>query len=462
MKVIGACLALMASLASAQAPSGFPTGQVVERVSSQRDPTQTYALYLPGAYSPERRWPALLVMDPRGRAVVALELFREAAERYGWIVLSSYDTRSDGPADPNVRALDAMWPEVHLRFAVDPKRIYAAGFSGGAHLAWALGKPPGALAGVIASGGRFIPELLPQRATYASFAAAGDTDFNYQGTRKLDAALGEAGAHHRLEIFQGPHQWMPPELAALAVQWMEVQAMREGLRERDAQLVDAACRADLDAARALEASGQLLAAQRRFGAVVHSYAGLADVSQAEEASARVAASSACKAELKEEERWDVFEGRYEGRLAQALGDLRSLDPPMPGKRLLAALDVAGLQRQAGLPGVAGTTARRILNRDFVQVAFYGPQELLAQHAIPQAIASLEVAVAIRPENETVWYNLACARSRGGQVKAALEALGRAVDLGFKDAALLASDPDLDAVRRREGFPLLLARLRPSP
>ncbi|HNX51004.1 MAG TPA: hypothetical protein PKL08_12625, partial [Thermoanaerobaculaceae bacterium] len=150
------------------------------------------------------------------------------------------------------------------------------------------------------------------------------------------------------------------------------------------------------------------------------------------------------------------------RLAQALGDLRSLDPPMPGKRLLAALDVAGLQRQAGLPGVAGTTARRILNRDFVQVAFYGPQELLAQHAIPQAIASLEVAVAIRPENETVWYNLACARSRGGQVKAALEALGRAVDLGFKDAALLASDPDLDAVRRREGFPLLLARLRPSP
>jgi tetratricopeptide (TPR) repeat protein len=349
-----------------------------------------------------------------------------------------------------------------VRFATDPARIYTAGFSGGAHLAWALGQPAGALAGVIATGGRFIPELLPERPTYASFATAGDTDFNFQGTRRVDRALAARGAPHRLEIFQGPHQWMPRELAGLAVQWMELQAMRRGLRERDGQLVGTAYRAELESARALEACGQVLAAGRRYQAIAQGFAGLADVSEPEAAATRLVALPAFAAAVEEERRWDAFESGHDVRLGQAVGDLKSLDPPMPARRLLVALDVAGLQRQAAEDGVAGVTARRILNRVFTQTAHYLPQELLAQQQIPQAISALEVAVTIRPEDATVWYNLACARSRGGQVKAALEALGEALDHGFRDVALLESDPDLAAVRKREAYQTLLVRLRSSP
>ena len=94
----------------------------------------------PAATRPRGRWPALLVLDPRGRSVVAASLFREAAEAHGWILLSSNDTRSDGPAEPNVKALQALWPEVHERYATDPRRIYAAGFSGTGMVAWDLGR----------------------------------------------------------------------------------------------------------------------------------------------------------------------------------------------------------------------------------------------------------------------------------------------------------------------------------
>lgn len=461
MRRPGCALMLVASVAAAQAAPSPPTGQVLERVACQRDPSQTYALYLPRTYNLDRRWPTLLVMDPRGRAVTALELFREAAERHGWIVLSSYDIRSDGPAEPSIKALNAMWPEALLRYSTDHRRVYAAGFSGGAHLAWTLGQTPDALAGVIAVGGRFIPELLPGHPTYATFTAAGDTDFNYQGTRAVDRLLATRGVPHRLEIFKGPHQWMPRELAALAVQWMELQAMRRGLRERNVQLIETAYRAEVGAARELEVSGQVLAAGRRFQAIAHGFAGLTEVGEPEAAASRLAALPAFMAAVEEEQRADAFESGYDVRLGQAIGTLENQDSPMTTRRLLAALDITAVQRQAAEQGVAGVTARRILNRVFTQTAFYLPREFLANQQIPQAIISLEVAVAIRPEDGTVWYNLACARSRGGQVKAALDALGEALDHGFRDVALLESDPDLAAVRKREAFRNLLARLLPS-
>ena len=169
-----ATLAVMNATASAQ----LPTGQLIQGLQCEVDPTQTYTLYLPRDYSPERRWPGLLIFDPRGRSQQAAQIFRAAAERYGWVILSSDNTRSDGPMEPNTRALKAMWPEVHTRYAIDTQRIYAAGFSGGAMLGWALGKHTGELAGVIGSGGRLESHNLDDKISMPCFGAAGDTDFN--------------------------------------------------------------------------------------------------------------------------------------------------------------------------------------------------------------------------------------------------------------------------------------------
>src|SRR4051812_39697875 len=72
-------------------------GVVIDTVHSLSDTSQTYALYLPSTYDKSRHWPLLLLMDPRGRALVPMRLFRAAAERYGYIVMSSYQTQSDGP-----------------------------------------------------------------------------------------------------------------------------------------------------------------------------------------------------------------------------------------------------------------------------------------------------------------------------------------------------------------------------
>src|SRR5262245_35966911 len=113
---VSRAMVMVALLVAALAPAGADTadiaaapgpqpGQVTERIACEGDATQSYALYLPTAYAVEKKWPVLIVMDPRGRALLALELFRPRAEELGWIVASSYDTMSDGDWNTNEKAM---------------------------------------------------------------------------------------------------------------------------------------------------------------------------------------------------------------------------------------------------------------------------------------------------------------------------------------------------------------------
>lgn len=126
----------------------FLQGDVVERVVCREDSKQSYALYLPTRYSPERHWPILYCLDARGRALTPVERFREAAERYGYILVSSYNTRSDEPAEPSIDVIRTLWRDTHLRFAIDARRAYMVGFSGLARVACLIADAaPGSVAG---------------------------------------------------------------------------------------------------------------------------------------------------------------------------------------------------------------------------------------------------------------------------------------------------------------------------
>lgn len=53
---------------------------------------------------------------------------------------------------------------------------------------------------------------------------------------------------------------------------------------------------------------------------------------------------------------------------------------------------------------------------------------------------------IFPENPTVHYNLACSLALLGRNDSALETLHYALEIGFDDERLLATDPDLKSLR----------------
>src|SRR4029078_12904397 len=74
----------------------IPRGQLVEKIEALSDSSQSYALYLPSNYTPDRKWPILFAFDPGARGRVPVERFKEAAEKYGWIVLGSNNSHN-GP-----------------------------------------------------------------------------------------------------------------------------------------------------------------------------------------------------------------------------------------------------------------------------------------------------------------------------------------------------------------------------
>jgi len=431
-------------------PLRAPVDELAENISCVSDPSQSYTLYLPPGFTTERRWPVLLVFDPRGRSVVAADLFREAARDYGWIIVSSNDTRSDGPMEPNVKALNALWPEVHTRLPADPRMIYAAGFSGGGAVAYVLARSTHEVAGIIACGARFLPDDL-EAINAPVFSVAGDTDFNYLEMKQVDAFLAAQGNAHRFESFAGPHSWMPAFVASEAVGWLELEAMKSGLRARNPELVELLYTKDLEAAEALTAEGRELDAARSLRATERTFAGLRNTSAVTQRAEQLEASPAYREQLADEKRWDAFEAAYVRETGATLARFRVSEISPPVKQLGRELHISEMLRRETKSGIEGLTARRALQAPYTALSFYLPRDFLAEKRWGHLATALETALLIHQDNPVAWYNLACARAQTNHPRAAVEALQRALEEGFDQTDLLESDPDLDPLRNRDDF-----------
>jgi predicted esterase len=453
--VFALALSVTATAVAADVPPlRVPVDELVENISCVSDQSQSYTLYLPPGFTTDRRWPLLLVFDPRGRSVLAAELFREAARDYGWIIVSSNDTRSDGPMEPNIKALNALWPEVHSRLPADPERIYAAGFSGGGAVAYVLARSTHEVAGIIACGARFLPDDL-EAIDAPVFSVAGDTDFNYLEMREVDAFLAAQGNAHRFASFAGPHSWMPAPLASETVGWLELEAMKSGLRPRDPALIESLYAADLAAADALAAEGRDLDAARSLRATERTFEGLRNTSAVTQRAETLEASPAYREELADEKRWDAFEAAYVRETGATLARFRVSQISPPVAQLSRELRIPEMLSRGSKPGIEGLTARRALQSPYTALSFYLPRDFLAEKRWGHLATSLETALLIREDNAVAWYNLACARAQTNHPRAAVEALQRALEEGFNQPALLASDPDLDPLRKRKDFKVLV-------
>ena len=232
---------VLATPAAAQQPAtDLPRGQVIPKVVTAADPTQSYALYIPSSYRVDRPAPILYALDARENGDRVARIFQMGAERFGFIVASSNNSMSDTLMEPNFKAIRAMWTDTHSRLAIDDRRAYAAGFSGTVRAACTLAfAAPGTLAGIIGAGAGFPFDRPPSKDTpFLFYGTVGDEDFNYYELLDLDKQLTALGLPHHVEVFEGTHDWPPAEGAARALGWMELQAMRAGTRPKRPELIE--------------------------------------------------------------------------------------------------------------------------------------------------------------------------------------------------------------------------------
>jgi hypothetical protein len=165
-------------------------------------------MFAPSNYTADRAWPVLYCLDPGARGRVPVERFAAAAEKAGFLVAGSNNSRN-GPMGPVQEAIGLMLADTHERFSIDDSRVYAAGLSGGARVAlqWAQN---GHIAGVACSAGFGAPGPPKQFPSASSPPPVGTTSTTM--TYHLSRELARRSAARFVE-FEGGHEWMPAALA---------------------------------------------------------------------------------------------------------------------------------------------------------------------------------------------------------------------------------------------------------
>ena len=68
---------------------------------------------------------------------------------------------------------------------------------------------------------------------------------------------------------------------------------------------------------------------------------------------------------------------------------------------------------------------------------------------------------LKPEDPLIHYNLACSYSLLKMVEQALQALKKAIDLGYRDFSFMEADTDLDNVRKDSRYKKLISQVNRS-
>lgn len=448
---------------STQSPTRVPRGQLVENVPSETVSGQRYTVYLPSSYDPAHPAPVLYLMEPRGRARLAGRLFQPAAERYGYILISSHNTASDISADVVLQALQAMWDDSHRWFTLDERRVYLAGFSGTARVATLLAhNRPHAITGVIGAAAGFHPSLKPSSdSRFLYFGTVGDSDYNFHEIETLEQSLLASDRPHRIQRFSGPHSWMPAGLALAAIEWFELRAMQAGTRPRDDGLIDAWWSRDSDEAERASVEQRHLDAARRYAAMARDYAGLRDTTGVKEAAARITGSAA-RAELRQRQASARQAKEWISHSMQVISNAYPVGASVPLRGagdLAEVLEIGRMKKAAAAATKEGLEAQRRLNELEVQLGFYLPQDAMEASDAGRASYYVAVALQVSDRSPVTWYVSARASALLNSRRDAVTALHRAVDAGFRDLALLGADPAFRRLRGERDFLAISERLK---
>jgi hypothetical protein len=214
-------------------------GKVIPDISCLKDPSKRYSLYLPSNYSAEKKHPLILAFDPQGNGNLPVEKYHELAEKYGYILMGSNNSKNGQPIDETQAIISSMFEEITTRYSVDTSRIYLMGFSGGARVASLIALYAGGIRGVIGCGAGFPGGNQPGRFRFDYIGMAGNADFNMNELVNLDEQLEQQGFRNALIIFDGKHEWPAKEIMQNAFIWTEFCAMKDNLTPKnDGMIMD--------------------------------------------------------------------------------------------------------------------------------------------------------------------------------------------------------------------------------
>ena len=438
-------VALTASLVAPRATlaqDDLRCGELLPTIACAADPSQSYALYLPERYDPVHAWPIIYGFDPSARGAFVAERFVEAAERRGYIVAVSNNSRN-GPREPNIDAANAMFRDTQTRLNIDRRRIVLTGCSGGGSLILALAEQLKVF-GLIVCGAPWPSEQPPRVRDAVVYATAGIYDFNYPSMRRMARGFAQSGQPHRLSIVDTDHTWLPAEEAVEALIWMDLQGMRQGLLPSDESLLTTTYERRRETALRLPIPERAI----ELRSLAADFDGSARGTRAAEELAALGGAREIKAWEKRER---ADEARQEAEMATLLdnaigGDIDEVQAHIASLRKSASRAKSDRDR---------IVARRILGSVSVG-AMQAARAAQAEGKTQLALRLFEMRTWVAEDDGRVHFDLARAQAKAGSRGPTLDALARAAALGFDVATRTANDRSFDFVRDDPAFQRLTA------
>jgi hypothetical protein len=456
-------LPLCAQTTGNEVPPPLPAGQVIDSVPCADDPSETYALYLPSTYTPSKRWPIIYAFDPAARGKVPVKHYKDAAEKYGYIVAGSNNSQNFAMAEAS-KAANAVWRDTHLRFSLDERQTYTSGFSGGARVAglWALRCPQCKISGVIANGAGYPdPERPPPKDSLLYFFSIGNQDFNWPEVMNLRREREESGVAYRVREFPGPHQWAPPEVLEDAVEWIHLKAMQAGARPPDNVFVERFYSRMQAEAGDAEKRGDAIAQLNAYRSLVSDFSSFKDVEEYKEELASLKKSAALKQALKKEQEEIAGQNVLTGEVASKLASLA--DASADAGPTLAA-DISSAMTRLKSQGEHSKNVQKSLvmlrsfNSLWVQGIEAGQAEMEQKH-FQRAEVYFQLMGEITPEEPWPTLLLAETRAATGDRRSAIKTIREAIKRGLKNPEVLEKDGNLQSLRSDPEFQRIIGELK---
>jgi dienelactone hydrolase len=407
-----------------------------------------------------RRWPIIYFFDPGGRGHRPLELYKDIAEKFGFVMAGSNNSRNFSTDES--RSVNAVWQDTHRRLALDEHLTYTSGFSGGARVAgsMALSCPQCRIAGVIAHGAGYPNTWSEAKDKLLYFFAVGNQDFNWPEVTMIRRQREEKGLPYRVRVFAGSHQWAPASIMEDAVEWLLLRAMKAGDRATDLAFVNRLFQARQaeaeDAAKRNDAISELDA----YRSLVSDFAGLKDVTSFEKKLTALKNSPELKAALKSEQDQIADQSTLEAEVStkmRAYVSGTADDLIMLSNDILQSMRRLHHEAERSKSETGRLVSQRAFDGLWVQGIESGQQELASRH-FEKAEACFTLMGKVRPDPWPLLL-LADTHAVAGNKKRAVQDLQEAVRHGLTDARVIESDERLQVLRENPDFQKLVAELR---
>jgi tetratricopeptide (TPR) repeat protein len=434
-------------------------GKIIDTVRC-KNPKYSYALYLPSKYSDTDKWPVIYIFDPSARGKLAVSLFIPAAEKYGYIVVCSNNSKNAMAGAELEEAINYLFSDTEARFSIDTGRIYTAGFSGGSRVASLVALNSKFVSGVIGCGAGFPNSAdFKNIPSFDYFGLVGNRDMNYIEMCDLEKKLDNQGMSMELRIFNGGHTWPSSDLLEEAIQWMELKAIYKGIRNKNPGFTDDLYKRYYKKASSFSEQGKLIESVRYYRYITKDFPDHIAISKIKTKLDSLLMTESYAKSLKT---WNINRS-WEMEIQSSL--LEDFNVRVRSEELPDSIRTwwAGQIKMLKSMETSKDTNKQVIASRVLMllniVCYETGRNYSNLNRFKGASICYQLASIVQPENKNNYFLLARNYSLNGETEQALISLEKAIKAGYNNRQSIEKDPAFMPLKNEKHFREIMMQIK---